>query len=298
MRLFAFGYGFSAQALAQRLRPQGWTVAASYRRAEDAERLRGAGVEPVDLADPDRLAEVLADTRAVLISAPPTAEGCPALPVLIPAIARAGAFPDWIGYLSTTGVYGDRHGRWAFEGSRLAAQSVEGARRVGAERDWRQVGRGMGLTVTAFRLPGIYGPGRSTFDRLREGRARRIVSAEHVFSRIHVDDLAAGLEASILRPRAAAAYNLCDDEPCPNAEVVAYAAGLLGLPVPPEVDLADANLPPAALRFYAESKRVSNALAKAELGWRPMYPTYREGLRAVLNAEQDAPPQGELSRSD
>jgi nucleoside-diphosphate-sugar epimerase len=147
------------------------------------------------------------------------------------------------------------------------------------------VARGMGLTVAAFRLPGIYGPGRSAFDRLREGRARRLAIPGHVFSRIHVDDLAAGLEASILRPRAGAAYNLCDDEPCPNSEVVAYAAELLGLPPPPEQSLDNVRLPPAAMRFYAETKRVSNALAKAELGWRPMYPTYREGLRAVLAAE-------------
>jgi nucleoside-diphosphate-sugar epimerase len=284
LRLFAFGYGFSAQALARRLRARGWTIAASYRRPEDADRLAADGVEPVQVADAARLEMVLAGARAVLVSAPPTAEGCPALAALAPAMARAGAFPDWIGYLSTTGVYGDRRGGWVFETSRLAAQSVEGARRVGAERDWRQMGRGMGLTVTAFRLPGIYGPGRSTFERLREGRAQRIVSPGHVFSRIHVDDLAAGLEASIARPRAGAAYNLCDDEPCPNSEVVAYAAGLLGLPVPPETALADVRLPPAAMRFYAESKRVSNALAKAELGWRPMYPTYREGLRAVLEA--------------
>lgn len=285
MRLFAFGYGFSAQALARRLRPQGWRIAASCRRPQDAARLRAAGVKPVALDDPDRLAAALAETQAILISAPPTADGCPALPVLVPAIARAGAFPDWIGYLSTTGVYGDRRGRWVFETSRLAAQSVEGARRVGAERDWAEVGRGMGLTIAAFRLPGIYGPGRSTLDRLREGRARRIVSPGHVFSRIHVDDLAAGLAASIARPRAGAAYNLCDDEPCPNGEVVAYAAGLLGLPLPPEVPLAEAKLPSAALRFYAESKRVSNALAKAELGWRPAFPTYREGLQAVLASE-------------
>jgi len=296
--LFAFGYGFSAQALARRLRPQGWSVAASCRRREETERLRAEGVEPVDLDDQDRLGEVLSGARAVLISAPPTAEGCPALPALAPAIARTGAFPDWIGYLSTTGVYGDRRGGWVFETSRLAAQSVEGARRVAAERDWREVGRGMGLTVAVFRLPGIYGRGRSALERLRAGQARRIASPGQVFSRIHVDDLAAGLEASILRPRAGAAYNLCDDAPCPNSEVVGYAAGLLGLPPPPEVALAEAKLPPAALRFYAESKRVSNALAKAELGWRPMYPTYREGLRAVLAAEKDVPPQGELPRRD
>jgi nucleoside-diphosphate-sugar epimerase len=173
-----------------------------------------------------------------------------------------------------------------FERSRLAAQSIEGARRVAAERDWLQVGGGMGLTVTVFRLPGIYGPGRSALDRLRAGEARRIINPGQVFSRIHVDDLAAGLAASIARPRADGTYNLCDDAPAPNSEVIAYAASLLGLSAPPEVPLAEAGLSPAALRFYAESKRVSNALIKAELGWRPAYPTYREGLRAVLAAER------------
>jgi nucleoside-diphosphate-sugar epimerase len=286
LHLFAFGYGFSARALARRLAPKGWRISASVRRPEDAQRLAAEGVEPVRLDDAPALDAALKSAQAVLISAPPTAGGCPALAALTPALARARAFPDWIGYLSTTGVYGDRRGRWVFEASPLSAQSVEGARRVRAERDWWEVGRGMGLTVAAFRLPGIYGPGRSTLDRLREGRARRLAIPGHLFSRIHVDDLAAGLEASIARPRAGAAYNLCDDAPCPNSEVVAYAAELLGLPVPPEVALEDARLPAAALRFYAESKRVSNALAKAELGWRPMYPSYREGLAAVLAAER------------
>jgi nucleoside-diphosphate-sugar epimerase len=284
LRLFAFGYGYAAAALARRLRPQGWSVAASCRRPDDAEALAAQGVEPVLLDDPARLAAALTDVRAILVSAPPTAAGCPGLKALAPALARAGAFPDWIGYLSTTGVYGDRRGRWVFETSRLAAQSVEGARRVAAERDWLETARGMGLTLSVFRLPGIYGPGRSAFERLRDGTARRIASPGQVFSRIHVDDLAAGLEASIRRPHAGGLYNLCDDAPCPNSEVVAYAAELLGLPVPPEVALEDAGLPPAAQRFYAESKRVSNARAKAELGWRPAYPSYREGLRAVLAA--------------
>lgn len=284
MRLFVFGYGFSARALGRRLQPKGWAIAAGSRHEGDTTRLRADGVTAVALDDPDALAAALAESRAILVTAPPDAEGCPGLRALVPALARAQAFPDWIGYLSTTGVYGDRRGGWVTEQSRLAAQSPEGARRVGAERDWRQVGRGMGLTVAAFRLPGIYGPGRSAFDRLRAGDARRIVSPGQVFSRIHVDDLAAGLEASITRPRAAGVYNLCDDEPCPNSEVVAYAAALLGLPAPPEVPLADAGLSAAALRFYAESKRVSNARAKAELGWRPAYPSYREGLRAILAA--------------
>ncbi len=285
MRLFAFGYGYTAQALARRLRARGWRIAASCRRAGDADRLAAEGVEPVPLDDPARLAEAMARTQALLVSAPPTPAGGPALAALTPALAAAGAIPDWIGYLSTTCVYGDRRGGWVFEESRLAALSVEGARRVAAERDWLDTGRGMGLTVTVFRLPGIYGPGRSTFDRLRQGRVQRIASPGQVFSRIHVDDLAAGLEASMRRPRAGGIYNLCDDEPCPNSEVVAHAAELLGLPVPPEIPLDAARLSPAAQRFYAESKRVSNARAKAELGWRPAYPSYREGLRAVLVAE-------------
>ena len=286
MRLFIFGYGYSGRALARRLAPKGWQVTASVRDPADAGRLEADDVTAVPLADRERLAEALAQTQALVITAPPDTGGCPGLRMLVPALAAANAFPDWTGYLSTTGVYGDRHGGWVFEESRLSAQSVEGARRVGAERDWLEVGRGMGLTVAVFRLPGIYGPGRSALDRLRAGEARRILATGQVFSRIHVDDLAAGLEASMARPRAGAIYNLCDDEPAPNPDVVACAAGLLGVVTPPEILLADAGLSPAALRFYAESKRVSNARAKAELGWRPTYPTYREGLAAILASER------------
>lgn len=280
MKLFVFGYGYTARALARRLAPRGWTVSTTYRGSAPE------GVTAIPIDDRERIAAELAATQALLITAPPGPEGCPALQVLIPALARAKAFPDWTGYLSTTGVYGDRRGGWVFETGRLAAQSLEGARRVGAERDWLEVGRGMGLTLGLFRLPGIYGPGRSALDRLRAGQARRIASPGQVFSRIHVDDLAAGLEASIGRPRAGGIYNLCDDEPAPNPDVIAYAAGLLGLPAPPEVPLAEARLSPQGMRFYTESKRVSNARAKAELGWRPAYPTYREGLQAILESER------------
>ena len=284
MRLLIFGYGFSGRALARGMAGRGWEVFATHRNLVGAARIAADGGTPIDLADRDALTEALAGTRALLATAPPGPQGCPALNTLVGPLARAGAFPDWTGYLSTTGVYGDRGGGWVTETSRLSAQSVEGARRVGAERDWLEVGRGMGLTVTVFRLPGIYGPGRSAFERLRDGRARRISAPGQVFSRVHVDDLAAGLEASITRPRAGGIYNLCDDEPAPNSEVIAYAARLLGVEPPPEVALADANLSAAAMRFYGESKRVSNARAKAELGWRPAYPTYREGLASILAA--------------
>jgi nucleoside-diphosphate-sugar epimerase len=250
-----------------------------------AAKARGHGVAPVATDDRPSLVEALKTATAILITAPPTEGGCPGLNTLIPALAEANAFPDWIGYLSTTGVYGDREGRWVFEAGPLSARSVESARRVSAERDWRQVGRGMGLTVTAFRLPGIYGPGRSALDRARDGTAHGIVKPGQMFSRIHVDDIAAGLAASIARPRAGASYNLCDDEPAPSHEVNAFAAKLVGMPPPTLVAFDDADLTPAARRFWSENKRVSNALAKAELGWRPQYPTYREGLTAILAAE-------------
>lgn len=187
---------------------------------------------------------------------------------------------QWVGYLSTTGVYGDRSGRWVFERSALAPQSVEARRRAAAEAGWTQTG----LPLTIFRLPGLYAAGRSAFDRLRDGTARRIAKPGHVFSRLHLDDLASGLEASLDRPRPGAIYNLCDDEPSSSSEVTAHAARLLGVILPPEIAFGSAELSAAAQRFWAENRRVSNALAKAELGWRPAYPTYREGLAAILAA--------------
>ncbi|MFL5298687.1 MAG: SDR family oxidoreductase [Phenylobacterium sp.] len=286
MRLVIFGHGYSGAALTKRLRPEGWDVLGTVREPGGFAALKAQGVTPILAGDRPALVDALSGAQAVLVAAPPDAEGCPGLRALVPALARGGAFPDWIGYLSTTGVYGDRRGRWVTEQSALAAQSPEGARRVGAERDWLEVGRGMGLTVAVFRLPGIYGPGRSALDRLRAGQARRIAAPGQVFSRIHVDDLAAGLAASIARPRPGGVYNLCDDEPAANSDVIAYAAALLGMAPPPEVPLAEAGISPAGMRFYAESKRVSNARAKAELGWRPAFPTYREGLQAILASER------------
>ena len=281
MKLFVFGYGYAGEALARRL---GCEVAATARDGARAHELRAGGVTPVDPADRAAMASALADATAILVTSPPGEGGCPGLNAMVPALAASAAFPDWIGYLSTTGVYGDREGRWVFETSPLAARSIEGARRMRAERDWLQVGRGMGLTVQVFRLPGIYGPGRSAFERLRDGTARHIVKPGQVFSRIHVEDIAGGLTASIAQPRAGAKYNLCDDEPAPPQDVIAHAARLLGIDPPPEIAFDEATLPPAAARFYAENKRVSNALAKAELGWRPAFPTYREGLEAIFKA--------------
>ena len=284
LRLFVFGLGYVGAAFSRALRTRGWQVAATARDDDQADRLRAQGITPADPDDRDAMAAALVGVNAILVTAPPGPDGCPALESLIPALAQAQAFPDWIGYLSTTGVYGDFEGRWVFETSPLKAQSVEGARRVGAERDWRQVGRGMGLTVTTFRLPGIYGPGRSALDRLRAGEGRRIVKPGQVFSRIHVEDIVAGLLASLDRPRAGGIYNLVDDQPAPPQDVMEHAAHMLGVPVPPDLPFNELGMSPATRRFYAENKRVSNARAKAELGWRPAYPTYREGLAEILRA--------------
>jgi len=279
-KAFIFGYGYVGSGLARALIGKGWRVAATARTPEARSVLEADGVDAVDPADPIAMAASVQDADAILVTAPPGPAGCPGLDALVPAIARSNAFPDWIGYLSTTGVYGDRGGRWVDEESDLRAISVEGGRRVGAERDWRQTGRGMGLTVTTFRLPGIYGPGRSAFDRLKDGKARRVAIPGHVFSRAHRADIVSALEASIARPRAAGIYNICDDEPAPGEAVIEYAASLLGIEPPPLIT----DIPEASRRFYAENKRVSNARAKAELGWRPKYPSYREGLEAILSA--------------
>ncbi len=279
-KVFIFGYGYVGKAFARSLMTKGWRAVATARTAESRALIGVDGAEAVDPDDPLAMASAVQDADAILVTAPPGSSGCPGLAALVPAIARSNAFPDWIGYLSTTGVYGDREGRWVDEESDLRATSIEGARRVAAERDWRQTGRGMGLTVTTFRLPGIYGPGRSALERLRDGSARRIAIPGHVFSRAHRDDIVSALEASVARPRAAGIYNICDDEPAPGEVVIDYAARLLGVEPPP----LTTEVPEKSRRFYAENKRVSNARAKAELGWRLKYRTYRDGLDAIYNA--------------
>jgi nucleoside-diphosphate-sugar epimerase len=198
--------------------------------------------------------------------------------------ARAGRF-RWVGYLSTTGVYGDRRGGWVDEADLRDASTARGRARVAAEDAWLALQRDHGLPVHLFRLAGIYGPGRGPFEKVRDGTARRIVKPGQVFSRIHVDDIAATLRASIARPNPGAAYNVCDDEPAPPEDVLAFAADLLGLPPPPEVPYDAAEMTAMARSFYAESKRVSNRRIKDELGVVLRWPTYREGLRALLAAE-------------
>lgn len=284
--LFVFGGGWLGEAAALEAIRRGGGATATSRGPSRRVELETLGVTAIDTADNAAIARAVSIASAILVTAPPEAMGCPGLRALGPALAASGAFPDWIGYVSSTAVYGDRAGGWAFEDDALNAASLEGARRVRAERDWLDAGRGMGLTVQLFRLPALYGPGRSPLDRLRDGTARIVRKPGQIFNRIHVEDAVAGLFASMARPNPGRAYTLCDDEPAPADVVIAGAAGRLGLPLPPEVDLDDPSVSDAMRRFYRDSKRLSNARAKAELGWRPRYPSWREGLEALIAQER------------
>ncbi len=187
----------------------------------------------------------------------------------------------WIGYLSTTAVYGDHGGGWVDETTPLTPATKRGEWRVAAERAWQDFARKQSLNLHIFRLAGIYGPGRGPFAKLRAGTARRIVKPGQVFSRIHVEDIAQTLTASMNAPNAGAVYNVCDDDPAPPQDILAFAAKLLNLPVPPEEDFATAEMTPMARSFYSESKRVRNDRIKAELGVKLKYPDYKTGLRAL-----------------
>ncbi len=221
------------------------------------------------------------DVTHLLISAPPGENGDPVLHLFGEQLQRLSKQLKWVGYLSTTGVYGDRGGDWVDEDSPLEPTTARGQRRLEAERSWLRLHSDFGLPVHVFRLAGIYGPGRNTLLNVRDGSAKRIIKPGQIFSRIHVEDIAGVLAASIAKPHPGRAYNVCDDEPCPPQEVVEFAANLLGLPLPPEIPFEQAELSPMAKSFYAESKRVSNRRIKTELGYKLIYPNYRDGLAAI-----------------
>ncbi|MFY0693229.1 MAG: SDR family oxidoreductase [Paracoccaceae bacterium] len=282
--LLSFGHGYSARALARRLLPQGWSVIGTTRTQEKAELLRADGVEAVVWPGSDLTAHLSRATH-ILISAGPDENGDPVLAELSRQIAGIAGQLEWAGYLSTTGVYGDHQGGWVDETTPLTPSTRRGRFRVMAEGQWQDLAQETGLPLHIFRLAGIYGPKRGPFAKVRNGTARRIIKKGQVFSRIHVEDIAQVLEASIRAPRPGAIYNLCDDLAAPPEDVIGYAAELLGLPVPPSVAFEEAEMTPMARSFYAESKRVRNDLLKSELGVTLKYPDYHTGLQALLRDE-------------
>ena len=276
------GLGYAASFLARRL--EGFRISGTAREAEGLAAIEGRGWKGWLFDGSAPLPEEAWEgVSHVLSSIPPDEEGDPALRALGAALCRRAPALRWVGYLSTVGVYGDHGGAWVDEDTPLAPVSERGRRRLAAERAWLALGEEAGLPVHVFRLPGIYGPGRNPLVKAREGRRRALVVKEgQVFSRIHVEDLADALMASMARPRPGAIYNVTDEEPAPPHEVALFAHRLLGLRPPPLVPFEEAELSPMARSFYGESKRVSNRRLKAELGWSPRHPTYREGLRALL----------------
>ncbi len=276
-KLISFGHGYSAHALSKRLLAEGWTILGTTRSTDKADELRRQGITPLLFSDP--IPAEFVDSSHILISAGPDNRGDPTLAEYAGALAEMT--PEWVGYLSTTGVYGDHQGGWVDEATALTPSTKRGQARVMAESQWRATA----LPLHIFRLAGIYGPGRGPFAKVRNGTARRIIKQGQVFSRIHVDDIAQVLYTSMQEPNAGAIYNLCDDDPAPPQDVIAYAAELLGLPVPPAVAYNQAEMTPMARSFYAESKRVRNDRIKDELGVTLHYPDYRAGLLALLQAE-------------
>jgi nucleoside-diphosphate-sugar epimerase len=279
--LLCFGFGFSARALAARLDKKAWKISATSRYAAGIAEIDAQGFHGFLF---DGKLQIAPEITHLLISAPPDENGDPVLNLYQEQLRRIAKQLQWVGYLSTTGVYGDRGGDWVDEDSPLEPSTVRGHRRLEAERRWMKVHIDHGLLVHLFRLAGIYGPGRNQLLTVLNGSAKRIIKPGQIFSRIHVEDIAGVLAASIAKPNPGRAYNVCDDEPCPPQEVVEFAANLLGLPMPPEIPFEQANLSPMAKSFYADSKRVSNTRMKNELGYKLLYPNYREGL-SVLKSQ-------------
>ena len=272
--LLAFGFGYTAQALARTLDPAVWDVTGTVRSDPDDANSR---IWPgADMSD------VLAGATHVLSSVP-AGKTDPVYDILR---AHIGGMPNlkWVGLLSTTGVYGGNNGGWIDETSPHVPNGHRGALRARQYDDWVALHTDHGLPVHVFHLAGIYGPGRSAFDKLRAGTARRIVKQDQVFSRTHVDDIVQVLRASFEKPNPGQAYNLSDDMPAPPQDVIEEAANLLGVAVPPDIPFETADLSPMARSFYADNKRVSNARIKDELGVVLRYPDYKAGLRAILAA--------------
>lgn len=293
--LLCVGLGYTARALARRLSGRDVTISGTARTTTGAAAITAAGWQGFvfDGGDisPD-LADGISRATHLLVSVAPDAAGDPILTRLRSALATSSRL-GWVGYLSTIGVYGDHGGNWIDETVMPRDPGIRGQRRLDAEAAWLAFGTGHGVRVEIFRLPGIYGPGRSAIDQLLSGTARRIDKPGQVFNRIHVDDIARALEAAMLRLTAHTVFNITDDEPAPAQDVVAYAAELLGLPVPPLIPFERAQLSPMAASFYEQSKRVSNRRMKSALGVSLAYPTYREGLAGIVQAMRDAPGQAQ-----
>jgi len=279
-RLFIFGLGYSGLEIAKLAKAAGWTVAGTVRDADKARQFSAEGLETHLFDGTAALPRAaVGDASHILCTIAPGSTGDPALRTCGTLLREA----RWLGYLSTTGVYGDHGGGWVDETMLVRPSQVRSIDRLAAERAWQAAGLEAGAAVDVFRLPGIYGPGRSAIDQVKAGTARRIDKPGQVFSRIHVEDIAATVLAAMAHRSPGAIYNVADDLPAPNSDVIAYACELLALPVPSLIpwNQAAPMMSAMARSFYAENRRVRNHRIKQELGVALRYPTYREGLQAI-----------------
>lgn len=278
--LLVFGLGYSALVLSRLLQKDGWTIAGTCRSDEKAAILCSQGIQPFVFDGKAPLnRSAFEGVTHILASAPPNPDD----PALRHHAGDIGALPEveWVGYLSTTSVYGVTDGSAVNEDTPCAPTSARGQRRVAAEAAWQA----LPLPADVFRLSGIYGPGYSVFDTIRAGKAQRIVKPGQAFNRIHVEDIAQTVRAAILSGSSGRIFNLADDLPAPSADLVTYACGLMGIEPPPEISFDEAVLSPMGREFWADNKRVANARIKQELGVSLLYPTYREGLDAIFAVE-------------
>lgn len=287
-KLFCFGYGYTSDAVANTVLPQGWIVAGTTRDNEKRCHLKEQGIKPF-LFDHEHPLEdpltFLKGTTHLLISTPPYDAGDPAYLLHAEDILKIPTI-EWIGYLSSTSVYGDRDGGWVDENSEIRPSNRRGSRRARAEEQWLSLYHDHGLPVHVFRLAGIYGPGRCALDSVRAGMSRRINKPGHAFNRIHVDDIAGILRASMANPHPGHAYNVADNLAAPSHELIKTACEMLGLDVPPLLPYDEADMAPIARSFYADNKRIRNDLIKSELRYTLKYPSYVEGLQACLDSEE------------
>lgn len=289
-KLFCFGFGYTAAALASVLRGYDWQIAGTTTDPDKRAQMAAHGIA-AELFEPTRhLPDPFESFRGVthvLLSIPPGRAGDPAFEAHAHDLLEAGTI-EWAGYLSTTAVYGNHDGGWIDEKTPVAPTSQRGSQREKAEEQWQSLAMNEDFPLHIFRLSGIYGPGRSALDTVRSGSARRLHKPGHVFNRIHVDDIVQTLVASINNPQPGAIYNLADDLPSGSDEVIAFACNLLGISPPPVVPYEQADVAPMIRSFYSDNKRVKNDRIKQELGVTLRYPDYRAGLQACLEIEEEA----------
>ena len=280
--LLVFGLGYSAEPFVDQALEAGWQVSATWRRPEVRDELEARGIDSVEFSEASKLPDTVTH---ILTSIAPKAEGDLVLNAF-EAQLRASSVIKWIGYLSSTNVYGDHDGEWVDETSETKPSLDRGKRRLDAELTWTGLGKDIGAAVHIFRLAGIYGPGKNAVRSVLDGKARRVIKPGQVFGRIHRDDIADALWRAAHSDLTSEIFNLSDDLPAPPQDVIEEACRLLGVTPPPEVSIDDADLSPMGRSFYAENKRVSNQKAKGLLGWVPKWPDYRTALANLLEDEK------------